>query len=240
MSPSRIGLLLAALLAALLSALAAGCDRLAGTEVGNPELTVTARFALRDSDATASVPEMKLKLMGMGWKHGSDSDSCWTNPEGKMVDFTRDDASQLAAVKVPGGTWSNAYMWFQAGIGDSIAPAIASYGSWSNPRYAKIITVMGGDTLRFLFEMPKDLRLKLLFGKSTIDSWHKGDSMTVDVYLDVGKWSAGLGSDPAFRLRTDGEHLRYVLLSPVENAAAYQTMRILLPHAFMADSSAMQ
>jgi hypothetical protein len=225
------------LLASYLTAiLGAGCDQ--GTEVGNPEITMAARFSLDDTDATASIPEMNLKVMGMGWSTGADSGACWNEPNGHMVDFA-EDSSPLPIVTVRNGDWDEAEMMLQAPPGDSAFPDTSSFADWSNPRYAKLIKVMGSDTLRFLFEMPADLRIKLMFGKSTIQSWRRDRAIMVHVRFDVGRWAAGLGSDPGFRFRQDGEQARYVVLSPFENAAAYGTMKAGLPMAFMADSALM-
>jgi hypothetical protein len=227
----RIGLLLSALL------LAGACDRLAGTEVGNPEITVSARFALQDSDATASIPSMNLKVVGMDWSVGADSGGCWNEPNGHMVDFAAYAQSPLPVVKVRDGEWSQAEMMLQSPTGDALPAAIPSFATWSNPRHAKIVKLMGADTLRFLFEMPADMRIRLMFDKATIAAWRKDTAITVEVRFDVGRWASGLGADRAFTFRTDGKRVRYVLLSPRENALAYEAMKALLPKAFMADSA---
>ncbi len=226
------------LLAALLCG--AGCDRLAGTEVGNPEITVSARFALRDSDATVSIPQMNLKVMGMYWTQVADSSgSCWTQPDGHLVDFAADAQVPLPIVTVRNGDWSQAEMLLQSPAGDSTMPDSSDFATWSNPRYTKIVKVMGSDTLRFLFEMSKSMHLKLMFEKPTIAAWRKDRKVTVQVIFDVGKWTAGLGSDPSFKFRADGKHARYVLLSPAENTAAYEALKAMLPKAFMADAADM-
>lgn len=222
------------LLAALL---AIGCEQ--GTEVGNPEIKLAARFSLDDSDATASIPEMNLKVMRMGWSSGGYFEDCWNETNGHLVDFAA-DSSPLPIITLRGGDWKQAEMLLQAPPGDSGFPDTSAFEDWSNPRYAKLIKVMGSDTLRFLFEMPADLRIKLMFSETTIQSW-RGDrsSMLVHVRFDVGQWAAGLGSEPAFRFREDGKHARYVLLSPVENAKVYGAMKAGLPLAFIADSAQM-
>ncbi len=232
-------ILLALLLSLAPAILIGACNQ--GTEVGNPEVTVVARFALRDSDAAVSMTAMKLKVMGMGWNLAGDSATCWDKkPDGVMVDFMNGRADQLPAVAVARSDWSKAELLMQPPSGDPLPAILPSYAAWDSPRYAKILKVMGADTLRFLFDMPKDVRLKLLFNKGTISTWRAGDTVTVAVLFDLAAWSAGLGSDPGFVFRADGEHVRYVLLSPTENAAAYQAMLALLPKAFMADSSVMQ
>lgn len=221
----------------LASILAAGCNQ--GTEVGNPEITMAARFSLDDSDGTASIPEMNLKVMGMGWMNGTDYRICWNEPEGHMVDFAQ-DASPLPDVTVRDGDWEWAEMMLQSPAGNPGLPDSASFADWSNPRHAKLIKVMGADTLRFLFEMPAELGIKLMFGKAAVQSWRRDRAIMVHIRFDVGRWAAGLGSDPRFRFRLDGEKTRYVLLSPIENADTYGTMKAGLPKAFMADSALMQ
>jgi hypothetical protein len=234
MNRLRLGILLPALLALL----SGSCDRLAGTEVGNPEITLNARFSIRDTDTTADVPALNLKVMGMSWAMSYRAASCWNDTNGRMVDFAA-NAMPLDEVKVRDGEWSSAEMVLRAAPGDTSLPVASGFAAWSHPRYAKLVKIMGADTLRALFRMPENLQLRLIYGKASIKSWRQGAGMIVDVKFDAGKWAAGLGSNPAYRFRTDGNRARYLVLSPTENAAAYEAMKTLLPKAFMADSTSM-
>jgi hypothetical protein len=38
----------------------------------------------------------------------------------------------------------------------------------ANPRYVKLVELKGGDTLRFLFEMPRGMKFKLMFGRAML------------------------------------------------------------------------
>jgi hypothetical protein len=225
------------LVAALL--IASACDRVAGTEVGNPEITVAARFGIHDTDAAASIPDMNLKVMGMSWTIGSYAGACWNEPGGYLVDLTGRSRDSLPSVRMTNGAWSRAEMLLQSPAGDSTLPDTSSFGSWSNPRYAKLVKIMGKDTVRVLFRMPEDMWIKLKFERATIDSWRGKERITVKVMLDAGKWMSGLGSVPAFAYRTDGEHARYIVLAPGENAAAYRIMKESLASSFLADDADM-
>jgi hypothetical protein len=225
----------------LLSALlpTGACDRLAGTEVGNPEITVAARFGIQDTDPSASIAEMSLKVMGMGWNVANDSGACWNEPDGHRVDFAADVQASLPPVKVKNGDWSQAEMVLQSAAGNSALPESVAFSAWSNPRYIKLVKVMGADTVRVLFELPHDLRIRLGFAKATIDAWRHDRSMTVLVMFNVGKWAAGLEPGTTFGYRQDGKHDPYVVLAPGENAAAYEALKALLPGSFMADAADM-
>jgi hypothetical protein len=225
----------------LATLLACGCgNRLAGTEVGNPELTLSARFAVRGTDAAVSIPEMNLKVMGMGWNVGRDSAACWNDPEGYMVDFAADAQDALPPVAVRDAEWTRAEMLLQAPAGDGSLPDGAAFDAWSNPRYVKLVKVMMGDTVRAAFELPADLHIRLGFSDKTIGSWRKDRRLTALVQFDAGLWAQGLGTAPALAYRIDGKRVRYALLAPGENAAAWQALKTLLPKAFMADAAEMR
>ncbi|MDB5051770.1 MAG: hypothetical protein JWO30_4841 [Fibrobacteres bacterium] len=224
----------------LLSALlACACNRLAGTEVGNPEITVAARFGVQDNGPAASVSAMSLKVMGMGWTLAHDSGACWNEPNGHTVDFVSNAQVPLPPVTVRNGDWSEAEMMLQADSGNSTLPDSADFSAWSNPRYIKLVKITGPDTVRTLFELPSGLRIRLGFGKATIDAWRQDHRMTVLVMFDVGKWAAGLGPDMVLTYRQDGRHAPYAILSPGENTAAYEALKALLPKSFMADAADM-
>jgi hypothetical protein len=236
--PRGASLLAAFALAALL---ASGCDNeLAGTEVGNPELTLSARFSIRDTDAAVSIPEMDLKVMGMGWNVGADSAACWNEAEGYMVDFAADAQDALPPVAVRDAEWTRAEVLLQSPAGNGSLPDGGGFDSWSNPRYVKLVKVMGNDTVRAAFELPADMRLRLGFSDKTIASWRKDRRMTALVRFDAGIWASGLQSAPALKFRNDGKRARYALLAPGENAAAWQALKALLPQAFMADAAEMR
>jgi hypothetical protein len=220
-------------------ALSAGaCNRQAGTEVGNPEIAFNARFGIRDTDPTADVSALNLKVMGMGWTTLKGSDTCWDEAGGYMVNFAA-NGMPLNEVMVRNFEWEDADLMLHADPGFDALPVASGFAIWYNPRYAKIVKVMGADTVRALFQLPEDLRLRLRFGKATVKTWRQGEGVLADIKFDVGAWAAGLGTTPDFAFRTDGNDARYIVLSPTENAAAYETMKALLPAAFIADSTDM-
>jgi hypothetical protein len=222
----------------LLAALLTGaCERLAGTEVGNPEVSVHARFAVMDSGSGSAVPEMHLKVMGLRFSMDGDTGEVWGEPDGHMVDIA-DTARQglLPAVSVKDADWSRAELILQSPAADPALPDTASFGDWSHPRHAKLIKIAGADTLRFLFEMPAGMKFKLGFDQATVDSWRGDKSITLDVKFDGPKWADCVPDGTEFHYRMDGNQERYILLSPGENPEAYQAFADMLPKCFMADT----
>jgi hypothetical protein len=225
----------------ILAALAiAGCNRVAGTEVGNPEIAVSARFVLVDTSANVEVPEMSLKVMGMAYGMAGDSGACWTEPDGHMVDFASPATqSALPMAKAKDAEWTDAEVLLQSPAAAAILPDTAAFLTWYNPRYAKLLLIEGPDTLRALFDMPQGMHLTLGYGKDKVSKWRAGDTMHVKVMFDVGKWAAGIGPKGGWTLRQDGKHVRYALFSEGENAAAWTALKARLPESFLADSASM-
>ena len=225
---------------ALALAAISGCNRVAGTEVGNPEITVAARFAVYNELPGLVIPWMNLKVMWMGYSMAGDSGACWNDPYGNMVDFGADAAMPIAPAKVHDGNWSKAELMLQAPVTDTLPAIIADYALWANPRYTKLVRVDGTDTLRVLFDMPQDMRLKLMFGKDRVAKWRSGDTIMVKVMFDASKWAAAVDARGSFTSRQDGKHARYVLFSADENAAAWTALKQRLPSAFAADTAEMR
>jgi hypothetical protein len=230
---------------AMALAMAAGlllgaCERLAGTEVGNPEITVAARFAIRDSNPASAIPEMALKVMGMGWQAPDHSGDIWAEPEGHMVDFASAPGGALPEVIMRDGEFTGAELALQAADGEPTLPDSAGFSEWSDPRYIKVVKVMGQDTVRALFRLEAGMRITLGFSPATIRKWREGGRMMVSVLFDADKWVAGMGTDPAFSYREDGKHARYAVLAPGENAGIYAALKALLPASFMADTADMR
>ncbi len=235
--------LLTALPAMLATLALSACNRLAGTEVGNPEVTVAARFAVLDTSAAADIPSMNLKVMGMGYtmsSGGGDSGVCWNAPNGHMVDFAADAANPLPPVTIHEGEWSKAELLLQSATTAESLPDSVPFQAWSNPRYAKLMRINGPDTLRALFDMPQGMRLRLMFGKDRVTRWRSGDTVMVKVMFDAGKWTNGLDPRGSFQSRKDGNHVSYVLFSATENSAVWASLKDRFPTAFSADTAAME
>lgn len=228
--------------AGILAALAlAACDLVAGTEVGNPEITVSARFVLVDSSANVEVPEMHLKVMGMAYGMPGDSGACWTEPDGHMVDFASPATqSALPMAKAKDAAWTAAEVLLQSPAAAAILPDTEAFMTWYNPRYVKLLLIEGSDTLHALFDMPQGMRLTLGYGKDKVARWRAGDTIHVKVMFDVGKWASGIGPKGGWTLRLDGKHVRYALFSEGENALAWTALKARLPESFLADSASMR
>lgn len=226
--------ILASLCGALLALSA--CDRLAGTEVGNPEVTVAARFTVVGTGDSVASASLNLTVMGMGYSMPGDSGSCWNKPEGTMVEFSPQGSRGLKDTKVKDEVWTKAEMIFHAPAGSAALPDTGDIRAWANPRYARFSLVEGGDTLPALFDMPQGMELKLMFAKERIDSWRAGDTLWVPIAFDAGEWAGGLPGRGSWKTREDGKHARYVVFSASENPAAWAELKARLPGAFYADT----
>jgi hypothetical protein len=226
--------------AMLAGMLLGGCERLAGTEVGNPEITVAARFAIRDTSASSSIQEMDLKVMGMGWQAPEHHGDIWAEPDGFMIDFASATKAALPSVIMQDGDFSGAELLLQAAEGQPTLPDSVGFEEWSDPRYIKLAKVMGQDTVRALFQLEAGMRITLGFAPATIRKWREDGKLMVSVLFDADKWLAGMGSNPDFAYREDGKHARYVRLSPDENTDTYAALKTLLPASFMADTATMR
>src|SRR4051812_34278151 len=89
----------------------AGCDdRRAGTEVGNPEVKVTAQVAVYDFYDSVEVSSLHLVMMGMDYlilKKDSaiDSGVCWKRPGGILMNLDS-DSTVLKDTLVEDSNWS--------------------------------------------------------------------------------------------------------------------------------------
>lgn len=221
-----------------------GCspERVAGTEVGNPELSISARFAVQGTGDSMTVSEMNLKCMGMAFRNAADSSGMlWETPLGYMVDMADTlDSTILKTLKLRTGAWERAEMMLKSPTGDSSLPDTGSFQDYSNPRYLKMTKKIGAGNFRFLFEMPQGMDMKLMYDKAHIGTWIRKDTLAIRILFDAGKWAAGLTLEPAAKVRRDGHGADYMLLSPDENAKTYDRLKTMLPNGFMADSTEMR
>jgi hypothetical protein len=224
-------------------ALLFGCvsERLAGTEVGNPELTISARFGVIGNSDTVAVTELTLKCMGVAYHGPTDSTGMlWGTPAGYMVKMTDSlDSMGMKVIKAKTGAWSKAEVMLVAPVGSAILPDSIAFAAYSNPRYAKLMRKVGGETLNYLFEIPRALGLKLIFDKSTINTWIHKDSVDIEVLFDGPQWVAGISEEPPTQSRIDGVGGKYLLLGPTENEKTYNRLKSMLPKCFQADSTQM-
>lgn len=226
-----------------LSVLCTSCipNRLAGTEVGNPEITVSARFTIQGTGDSVTVMGMNIKCMGMTYHTATHSDSTiWDAPSGTMVDMADSTASgSMKAVTIRTGTWNKAELVLKNALGDASLPDSVGFNALVNPRYAKLVKHFEGEDHHFLFEMPREMGLKLMFEKSRIASWLYKDSLSIVIPFDAGKWVSALDQNTLLEIRKDGLGAPYRVLSPTENAEAYNLLKSMLPKCFMADSTEM-
>lgn len=242
MNPGRLvsrGLSLA--LAAAL-ALAACDDRRAGTEVGNPEVTVkvTAMVSVFDIPGDVEFASLGFRVMGMGYglagNAPADTGTCWKHPAGILVDLANSYPSPLADTMVEDRPWTWAHIVLRSPEGPATLPDSADYRVWRNPRYAKFSVISGRDTLRALFQMPAGMELRLAYSQESVQSWLWGSEIWVPLIFDGATWAGDLKPTDPWKTRLDGKRLRYVLLSPDENAATWNLLKSRLASAFTADT----
>lgn len=233
---------LSALASALALALAlSGCDdRRAGTEVGNPEVKVTAQVMLLNEPGMIEVASLGFQMMSLGYGMagyaGTDSGTCWKRPAGILVDLADWHSSPLMDTLVENRPWTWAHLVLRSPEGPATLPDSADFRTWRNPRYAKFYAIRQRDTLRVLFQMPTGLELRLAYSEESVSGWVWGNEIWVPFVFDAFAWAGDIDPAGTWKTRLDGKRARYVLLSPTENAAAWSTLKARLGGAFAADS----
>jgi hypothetical protein len=220
----------------------AGCgDRTAGTETGNPEITVVADFMVFDY-MTSETLALNFRVMGMGYSiarpdGAPDSGKCWARPGGTLVDFAIGDSFALPDTSIEDdGTWPQAEIILRTPDGPAWIPDLPDIGTWSNPRYAKFNLNLSGRLRPALFEMPQGAEFRLLYDEESTESWRLEDKLRIPFFFNSAHFFNSPASLRGLRTRLDGKGVQYVLLSPTENAAAWDVLKARLPECFYADS----
>jgi hypothetical protein len=220
----------------------AGCDdRRAGTETGNPEITVTASIMVSDYVSTETMA-LSFRVMGMGYSiarrgGASDSGRCWARPGGTLVDFAAKDSFALPDTSIEdAGTWPSAEIILRTPEGPAGIPDTADIGTWSDPRYAKFKLTLMGRTQLVLFEMPRGVEFRLLFDSLSTEFWRLDETILVPFNFNMSYWTDTLTSFRGMRTRLDGRGAPYLLFSPAENAAAWNALNARMPECFYADT----
>jgi hypothetical protein len=233
---------LTAAAAALALALAACDDRRAGTEVGNPEVTikVTARAMMLNAPGEVEVSSLGFRVMSLGYGMAgyvsSDSGTCWKRPAGTLIDLADTHASPLMDTLIENRPWTWAHLVLRSPEGVASLPDSADFRTWRNPRYAKLILFGPSDSVRILFQMPAALEVRLAYSQETVKGWVWGNEIWVPFIFNASEWAAGLDPAGPWKTRLDGKRARYVLLSPAENAGAWAALNSRLAAAFTADT----
>jgi hypothetical protein len=218
-----------------------GCDdRRAGTEVGNPEVRVTAQVMLFDEPGSVEVANLGFNVMSLGYGMagyvGTDSGTCWKRPAGTLVDLADTHGTPLMDTLVENRPWTWAHLVLRSPEGPATLPDSADFRTWRNPRYAKFYAIRQRDTLRVLFQMPTGLELRLAYSQKSVSGWVWGNEIWVPFVFYASAWAGDIEPASPWKTRLDGKRARYVLLSPTENASTWATLKARLPGAFSADS----
>jgi hypothetical protein len=230
---------LAAILALAL-AFAACDDRRAGTEVGNPEVTVTAMVSVIGDPEAIEVASLGFQVMGMGYGLTgyalSDSGTCWKRPGGILVDLADTHASPLADTSMENRPWTWAHLVLRSPEGPATLPDSADFRTWRNPRYAKFTVFGPRGTLRVLFQMPAAKEFHFAYTQGSVQGWVWGSEIWVPFLFNSVAWAGDLDPAGPWKTRLDGKHARYVLLSPTENGQAWAKLNSRLATSFSADT----
>lgn len=223
-------------------ALLFGCisERLSGTEVGNPEVTVSARFGFIEDERLARISNMEMMVIKMNYQLPADSmHSIWEYPAGMEVNLASPaSAANLPTVKVPQAGWTKAELMLAASKGDFTLPDSISFSTFANPRFIKLVKNMNGDSVRFLFELPPDLHMKLRFDADRLLRWRNGNRISIEIVFDCARWTSVI-SNQSYLIRKDGEGMPYILLSLGENSEVHGKLNSLFPECFIADAAEM-
>jgi hypothetical protein len=232
--------------AAALALAACGDGRRAGTEVGNPELTVTVTAQVGVLDAYDSVvfSALHVRMMGMEYvlsgNGRADTGRCWKRPGGILLNLAAPDSMFLADTAVEDGSWLRTEVVLRAPEDSALLPGSADIRTWDNPRYIKFqyISPSRSDTVPALFEWPRGTEIRLLYGPETIEAWRVETTLWIPFLFWGYAWADALdGTAPAtWTQRRDGRGAPYLVFSPGENAATWKALKDRLPECFLADS----
>lgn len=221
----------------------AGCeDRRAGTETGNPEIIVSARFMMVEYGKAQATSDLPLRIMGMGYAVARpsgppDSGKCWSRPGGTPANFAAHGAAPLRDTVIEDkGPWESAEIILRTPDDPAGIPDSADIGTWSSPRYAKFSLVLAGSLRTVLFEMPGGTEYRLRFGAESIEDWRFQDTVWIPFFFNAAKWTDTLVAVPGLVTRMDVRNEPYLLLSPGENPEGWNALKAQLPKSFYADS----
>ncbi len=212
-----------------------GCERTAGTEVGNPEkITVTAAFSVDQPWENPYVRNFSLQVMCVRYTTRSNREGeLWLVPGGLKVNWLDGEGSNLPSETAEGG-WTSAELLLASAVTEDTWDEGRVFEDFAGPRYIKA-GFAKYSLPNLLVELPSDMRYKLRFGGEVLKSWIKDDSLRMEVVFDCGKWLSGLDFSQA-TLRKDAAGKEFIMLSAAENAGLHAALMERFPSAFNADS----
>jgi hypothetical protein len=216
-----------------------GCveDRRAGTEVGNPEVTVAARFRLLQPGDSAQMDGLSIKVMEVQFKTNSgDSGLFWNQDSGTMVNMAQPaSASGLPRVRLSTEPWKTCNLTLALPAGSDSLPTTALYQDENRHNWARWRIRNKTGFSHYLFYLPPELKLRLSYEQETMQAWHSQDTLFVTVTFDVTAFSNALPAGN-WLMRKGVDGMDYYVVSPSENAEAYVKMLADFPQCFRADS----
>jgi hypothetical protein len=211
-------------------------DRVAGTEVGNPEI-ILARVVLSDMGDSVEVDAMNLKMMGAHFvTESGDSGRLWDADTGTLFNlFDPGIVPQISSMEMERQPWSACELSLalpkgQGSMEDTLFPSGFSGANWAR------WTIEGPtQKRRYFFYLPDDFRFRLVFGKEAMRPWHAADTLYVTLNFNVTALAQALPPGD-WITHWDEKGGEYMVLSPMENAAAHAAMLAEFPACFKADA----
>ncbi len=207
-------------------------ERTAGTEVGNPEIVV-ASVVTMPAQSGWEMQSFNVKMMGVHYTTLSgDTGMLFRDQAGHMIDAARDSNGGMVQ-KMATPTIRTVRMDLAFPKAGKMLPDSMPWSQFHEPGWA----VFGyynqqGVEKKLIFAMPDSLSLTIDFSAETLRSNRAGDTLHVKVWFDCKAWMASLDTSIVYQIR-QGMDGAYSLLSPSENALAYQKMRLSFDSCFL-------
>jgi hypothetical protein len=215
-------------------------ERTAGTEVGNPEITVVARIEMVNSNDTMRMDDFNLKMVSADFiTLSGDSGKLWNTDTGTMFDMADNGViSSLPSMKISSEPWKRCELNLALPTGDSAVTDSSDTSLASGHNWARW-HVNGKDRNKYyLFYLPNNYRLRLVFGPWSMRPWHSGDTVFVTMTFNTSDFTDALPTGEWIK-HLENDTGDYYVLSPHENEPAHAALLAAFPKCFSADSIAM-
>jgi len=218
-----------------------GCtsDRQAGTEVGNPEVTVVARFGLTQDTTDVQFESLKMKVMGVDYVTSDNvKGSIWVRDTGYLIDWvsgTGHISQSLPTLRMADDAWQKADIRLWSPGGTSKLDSNTRFADAKEPQWMKWTSQEGDSTVRCLFYLAANSRLRMSYSEKTMKSWHDGDTVKVTTLFNVSKWMQNCSFTGLTR-RKGTDSVWFYVISPDENSDTYNSLVNIFADCFQADS----
>ncbi len=223
---------------ALVAAVFPGCERTAGTEVGNPtQVVVTASFRVDQPSQGLYMKNFALRVLCVQYTtHANESGELWAVPGGSMVDLMDSGGASVLPPALAKGGWRSAELSIAASDDSSRWTDSMEFESFAGTHYVKAGTGDEGN-IKLLVEIPKDMSYKLHFYSERMQNWTTNDSLQMAIHFDCEKWFKDMDFSRA-TVRVDATGQSFHMISKDENSEMHAELMQRFPYSFNADSVA--